>query len=119
MANNNYDASLTAQHISTNLASYEAARSGFFVFLVDDLDGIVNPTYSGNPEEAQKAADGVYNWLKSVDVSEKLTDIGFSEADVEKLTDLAFTTPSLDGLINIGPSGNSREIVREIYKNSL
>ena len=53
MANNNYDASLTAQHISTNLASYEAARSGFFVFLVDDLDGIVNPTYSGNPEEAQ------------------------------------------------------------------
>lgn len=49
---NNYDPSLTAQHISTNLANYEAARSGFFVFMVDDLDGIVKPTYSGDPEEA-------------------------------------------------------------------
>ena len=86
--------------------------------LADILAPIV-PNLSGNPDEAQKAADGVYNWLKSVDVPEKLTDIGFSEADVEKLTDLAFTTPSLDGLINIGPSGNSREIVREIYQNSL
>lgn len=86
--------------------------------LADILAPIV-PNLAGNPDEAQKAADGVYNWLKSVDVPEKLTDIGFSEADVEKLTDLAFTTPSLDGLINIGPSGNSREIVREIYQNSL
>ena len=74
---------------------------------------------TGDVTEAQKASDGVYNWLKSVDVSEKLTDIGFSENDVERLTDLAFTTPSLDGLINIGPSGNSREVVRKIYEESL
>lgn len=77
------------------------------------------PGLTGDVTEAQKASDGVYNWLKSVDVSEKLTDIGFSENDVERLTDLAFTTPSLDGLINIGPSGNSREVVRTIYEESL
>ena len=45
--------------------------------------------------------------------------LSVSAADVDKLTDLAFTTPSLDGLINIGPSGNSRELVRKIYEESL
>ena len=52
-------------------------------------------------------------------LSEKLEDMGFKAEDVDKLTDLAFNTPSLDGLINIGPSGNSREVVRNIYENSL
>ena len=86
--------------------------------LADILAPIV-PDLQGTPDEAQKAADGVYAWLKSVDVPQKLEDEGFSVSDVDKLTDLAFTTPSLDGLINIGPSGNSRELVREIYQNSL
>jgi alcohol dehydrogenase len=86
--------------------------------LADILAPIV-PGLTGNESEADKAADGVYAWLKSVDVPEKLTDMGFSADDVEKLTELAFTTPSLDGLINIGPSGNSREVVRKIYQDSL
>lgn len=47
-----YDDSLTAQHISTNLANYEAARSGFFTFIVDDIDGILKATYKGDPEGA-------------------------------------------------------------------
>ena len=86
--------------------------------LADILAPIV-PDLTGNPDEAQKAADGVYEWLKSVDVPEKLTDMGFSSNDVDRLTDLAFSTPSLDGLINIGPSGNSREVVRKIYEESI
>ena len=86
--------------------------------LADILAPIV-PGLNGTPDEASKAAEGVYNWLKSVGVPEKLTDMGFSAADVDKLTDLVFTTPSLDGLINIGPSGNSRELVRKIYEESL
>lgn len=86
--------------------------------LADILAPIV-PGLTGDASEAQKAADGVYDWLKSVDVPEKLSDEGFSEADIDRLTDLAFSTPSLDGLINIGPSGNSREIVRKIYEESL
>ncbi len=86
--------------------------------LADILAPIV-PDLTGEADEAEKAANGVYAWLKSVDVPEKLTDMGFSADDVEKLTELAFTTPSLDGLINIGPSGNSREVVRKIYQDSL
>lgn len=86
--------------------------------LADILAPIV-PDLKGEASEAEKAANGVYAWLKSVDVPEKLTDIGFVEADVDKLTDLVFTTPSLAGLIDIGPSGNSREVVRAIYEDSL
>lgn len=86
--------------------------------LADILAPIV-PDLKGEASEAEKAANGVYAWLKSVDVPEKLTDIGFAEADVDKLTDLVFTTPSLAGLIDIGPSGNSREIVRAIYEDAL
>lgn len=43
---------LDAVHISSNLAMHEAARSGFFTFIVDKLDGIVAPTYGGRPETA-------------------------------------------------------------------
>ena len=86
--------------------------------LADILAPIV-PNLKADPADAEKAAAGVYEWLKSVDVPEKLTDMGFKAEDVEKLTDLAYTTPSLDGLINIGPSGNSRELVRNIYQESL
>lgn len=86
--------------------------------LADILAPIV-PDLKGEASEAEKAANGVYEWLKSVDVPEKLTDIGFAETDVDKLTDLVFTTPSLAGLIDIGPSGNSREVVRAIYEDAL
>lgn len=44
----NYDASLSAQHISTNLRNYEAARSGFFTFIVDDIDNIIRADYTGD-----------------------------------------------------------------------
>ena len=48
--------SLSAQHISTNLANYEAARSGFFSLIVDDIDNIVRASYTGsNPNEAAKS----------------------------------------------------------------
>ncbi len=68
---------------------------------------------------ADKAAQGVYEWLKSVDVPNKLKDEGFTESDVEKLTELAFTTPSLDGLLGIAPTKATREAVSAIYKESL
>ena len=73
----------------------------------------------GSADEAQKASEGVYEWLKSVDVPNKLKDEGFSEADVEKLTELAFTTPSLDGLLGIAPTKATKEAVAQIYRESL
>ena len=78
------------------------------------LDPIVKDTTN-----AQKTAEGVYEWLKSVDVPNKLKDEGFSEADVEKLTELAFTTPSLDGLLGIAPTKATKEAVSAIYRESL
>lgn len=47
-----YPLGLGAQHISSALESYEAARSGFFTFEVKGLDGIVKAQYSGSPEDA-------------------------------------------------------------------
>lgn len=44
--------SLDAMHISTNLANYEAARTGFFSLIVDNLDGIIKSTYSGDHDAA-------------------------------------------------------------------
>lgn len=48
-----YDKSLTAEHISSNLQNYEAARSGFFTLIVDGLDNILKSTYIGNEADAQ------------------------------------------------------------------
>lgn len=42
--NVNYDNALGARHISANLGDYEAARTSFFTFIVDDLDNIVKAT---------------------------------------------------------------------------
>ena len=84
-----------------------------------DILAPIAPGLKPDASDADKAAKEVQDWLYSVDVKEKLTDEGFTDADVDKLTDLVFTTPSLSGLINIGPSGNSREVVKEIYQNSV
>lgn len=44
--------SLSAQHISANLASYEAARSGFFSLIVDDIDNIISAAFKGERDAA-------------------------------------------------------------------
>ena len=78
------------------------------------LEPIVKDTSS-----AEKAAVGVYEWLKSGGVPSKLKDEGFTEADIQNLVNLAFTTPSLDGLLAIAPTEATKTAVEEIYRNSL
>ena len=77
------------------------------------------PGLSSDGSDAQKAADGVYKWLSSVGVSEKLGAEGFAENDVDNLVNLAFTTPSLDGLLAMAPTDATKETVAEIYRTSL
>ena len=84
-----------------------------------DILAPIAPGLRGEASEADKAAKEVQNWLQSVDVPQKLEDEGFVEADVEKLVDLVYTTPSLSGLLDIAPSGNGRDVVEAIYRNSL
>lgn len=43
---------LSAQHISANLANYEAARTGFFSLIVNDIDNIIKATYTGDADAA-------------------------------------------------------------------
>lgn len=86
--------------------------------LADILTPIV-PGLKGEVDEAEKAAKGVENWLRSVGVSEKLKDVGFIETDIVKLVNLVYTTPSLNGLLAIAPSGNSRDTVEKIFRESL
>lgn len=84
-----------------------------------DILAPIAPGLRGEASEADKAAKEVQSWLQSVDVPQKLEDEGFTEADVEKLVDLVYTTPSLSGLLDIAPSGNGRDVVEAIYRNSL
>ena len=86
--------------------------------LADILAPIV-PGLSGAADEGQKAADGVYKWLSSVGVPEKLGDLGFTKADVPKLVQLAFETPGLDGLLGCAPTANDKAAVEKIYNDSF
>jgi len=49
------DESLSTRHISTNLANYEAARTGFFTLIVDDLTNLLKPDYKGEANNAEES----------------------------------------------------------------
>jgi alcohol dehydrogenase class IV len=95
-----------------------AVVKNIFDTKAETLKYILEPIV-GNVSNAQQAEEGVYNWLKSVGDPNKLKDEGFSEADISNLVNLAFTTPSLDGLLSIAPTKATKEVVEEIYRNSL
>ena len=86
--------------------------------LADVLSPMV-PGLTGDANEAGKAADGIYAWLKSVGVPEKLGDIGFTKDDVPKLVQLTFDTPGLTGLLGCAPTGSGKDLVERIYSESF
>ncbi len=79
----------------------------------------VAPGLTGDPAEAEKAAEEVEKWLFSVGATHKLEDEGFKAEDVDKMTELCFNTPSLSGLLGIAPTKADKAAVREIYAASL
>ncbi len=79
----------------------------------------IAPELKGVPGEAEYLAKKVEEWLYNMGVTEKLTDVGFTEKDVEKLTELAMTTPSLDILLQQSPIGYNKDIIKKIYLESL
>lgn len=77
------------------------------------------PGLNGTPDEADKIAIGIEKWLFSLGVTQKLVDEGFSEEDINQLTELTFNTPSLDLLLSLAPVEANKELVNQIYKDSL
>lgn len=73
--------SLDAQHISTNLANYEAARTGFFSLIVDNLDNIVKATYNGDPKAAA-AADKIAKAQETLKLNVLTSDVPHFELNV-------------------------------------
>ena len=90
--------------------------SGFI--LADILSAIV-PGLTGDASEADKAAEGIKTWLKSVGVTETLKDVGFTESDIPKLVQLVFETPGLKGLLDCAPVSSGKEVVERIYTESF
>jgi alcohol dehydrogenase class IV len=86
--------------------------------LADVLSPMV-PGLTADAGDAQKAADGIRAWLKSVGVTETLADVGFTKSDVPKLVKLCFETPGLSGLIGCAPVANDQEAVEKIYTDSF
>lgn len=61
---------LSTDHISSNLANYEAARTGFFMFTIsqEELGDLLKPNYTGDPSAATEAdkyaADTYQEYIK-------------------------------------------------------
>ena len=77
------------------------------------------PGLDGSPKGAAKAVHAVQKFLVAHGVSEKLSDLGFTEDDVPVLTELAMNTPSLGGLLDQAPTYADRVAVSAIYLNSM
>lgn len=88
------------------------------VILADLFSGVV-PGLTGDADEAEKAAEGIRTWLKSVGVTETLKDVGFEKSDVRKLVQLAFETPGLKGLLDCAPVNSDKDVVEKIYTESF
>jgi len=79
----------------------------------------VVPGLEGIPEEADLIAAGIENWLFELGITEKLSDLNFTDTDIDRLVKLTRETPSLDGLLAIAPIQVTDEVIRSIYVNSL
>lgn len=74
---------------------------------------------SGSAGEADSAARGVQDWLRSLGMNSTLRDQGFDHDQVEHLTRLAFDTPSLGMLLNCAPVKATEDVVSSIYETAI
>lgn len=68
---------------------------------------------------ARDAAKTVEAWLFGLGVTDKLSDQGFTEADVPTLVGLVYHTPGLSGLVDVAPIDGTESAMTFIYKSSL
>jgi len=92
-----------------------SAASERFAYI---FEPIVKDVSKANSDGTYLAGE-IEQWLYSVGINEKLTDIGFSEADLNDLTDLVKTTPSLDILLSLTPVKSTEGSIKQIYRDSM
>lgn len=113
-------------HISlfTTRLIYNIIKSDCYIFhnsadVLADVYAPIVPDLKGVPGEADYAAKKVEEWLFTVGCTQKLSDFGFTEADIPELVDLAMTTPSLGLLLSLSPVEATKELIGRIYRESL
>jgi len=84
-----------------------------------DIFGTVLEGLKGTEDEAEEAAKRVEKWLNKFGISEKLEDEGFTEENIDDLVELVFNTPSLGLLLSVAPVEATKDIVKQIYMDSL
>lgn len=84
-----------------------------------DIYSPIIPGLKGLPAEAEYVAKKMEEWLFNMGCTQKLSDLGFVEADVPTLVKLAKTTPSLGGLLSIAPVEATEQVIARIYEESF
>lgn len=74
---------------------------------------------NGSVSEGKRLALGIEHWLFSIGLTSKLTNEGFTAADLDNLTRLAQETPSLGLLLSLAPVDATADVVHSIYERSL
>lgn len=83
-SNTNWDNSLSTGHISTHLGSYELARTGFFTFIVSDLEYLIKATVAKD-KPGDKDAQGRYiNYSDEEQISgaDEVLRLNVTKADI-------------------------------------
>ncbi len=86
---------------------------------VGDFLRPIVPDLLGEPGEAEYAAIGLEEWLASIGRPEKLTDLGFTEEDLDDLVDNTMESPMSSTLFDVAPVKVDRKLVRNIFEESL
>ncbi|MCL0036414.1 iron-containing alcohol dehydrogenase [Dehalococcoidia bacterium] len=84
-----------------------------------ELYAPIVPGLKGDPGEAETLAKGVEAWLAQVRVTQKLSDLGFTEKDVPELVQNVRTCPGMDLLLSLAPVQATDELLTQIYRDSL
>lgn len=77
------------------------------------------PGLTGKASEALLCAQKVEEWIAKMGVTTKLSDEGFTNADLDRLTRLAQETPSLGLLLSLAPIPAPAEVIHRIYARSM
>ena len=79
----------------------------------------IAPELRGLSEEATVLARKVEEWLFSMGVTQKLSDLGFTREDIPEFVKNVRACPGMNGLLSIAPVRVTDELIAQIYEESL